>query len=143
MREIGKITEVSDGFATVSLKRTTACGTCRVCTIGDDPSEMRVSVKNDCGAKVNDRVELELRSGAFVSAAMVLYGIPLAAMLAGFIAGEAVSVVLGLGESGAPVAFITGMAMLMAVYALIKKLEPVWRRKGFTPAAVKVVEETE
>jgi len=143
MRETGKVIELTDGYATISLKRTTACGSCRACTIGDDPGEMRVSVKNDCGANVGDKVEIELRSGAFVSAAMILYGIPLAAMLFGFIAGDTVCGMLGFGEARSTVAFVSGMVMLTAVYALIKKLEPVWKKRGYAPSAAKVVEEEE
>ena len=141
MYETGEVTEVSGENVILRVKRTTACGHCRACTLGSPPDEMVVTVRNVCGAKVHDRVRVDLRPGAFVNAALILYGIPLAGMLVGFAAGDFLCAYSGVEHYRSLIGFACGVLMVIVIYCVIKRLEPFWRTKLHTPAATAVLEE--
>lgn len=127
---IGTVTELNDGMATVVFKRSKACGDCHACvSFGTDQAQ--TELKNTLGAKVGDRVSIELHSGSIFKASLILYGIPLAALLIGAVIGNTISnlftAIIGLGA--AAVAFL-----------IIRLLEPKFRRMGeFNPLMIEIV----
>jgi sigma-E factor negative regulatory protein RseC len=141
MNETGEVIGLSGDTVTLLMKRTSSCGSCRACSAGRRTGEMQLTAVNLCGAKLNDKVTVELHPKAFVSAAAVLYGIPLVGMLFGFISGNYLFERLGLENSAAFAGFAFGVVFLFLIYKTIKRFEYIWRGKGYAPAAVKVVAE--
>jgi sigma-E factor negative regulatory protein RseC len=135
MDEIGKVVEVdgAGGTVTVAMKRTSACERCGVCiTVLNNNEEMRIVAKNECAATVGDRVHVELQTESFLKAALILYGLPLVGFLTGCLLGNL--------TGNALAAFGCGVLLAGAVYAVIHKLEPRWKEKGYTPVATRVNE---
>ncbi|MCL2708296.1 MAG: SoxR reducing system RseC family protein [Defluviitaleaceae bacterium] len=141
MHEYGEVIEVNGGEATLLMKRTKACGSCRACRGGIAREDWRVTVKNECGAEVSDRVKVELRTEAFLKAAVMLYGLPAAGLIAGIFAGDFICGLAGYGDYGAPIGIASGIALVVAIYAAAKLTEPKWRDKGYVPVATKVLGE--
>ncbi len=132
MDETGKVIAVDSdgGTVTVAMKRTSACERCGACiTVLNNDSEMRIVAKNECGASVDDRVHVELRAESFLRAALILYGLPLAGFLTGCLLGSLIGY--------APAAFGCGILLAGAAYGIIRKLEPRWKEKGYTPTATR------
>ena len=135
MGEIGKVTEIIGEDILVSRKRANARTSRRICARGRDNNEMTMRARNACNATVGDLVEIELQEGALIKAAATTYGIPLAAMLAGFGAGH----LLG----GEVAAFSTGIVLMGVAYVAIRILEKSGRlAKKYVPVAVRLVVKT-
>jgi sigma-E factor negative regulatory protein RseC len=143
MHETGEVIKVEGDTVTLRMKRTSACGQCRACTIGNTPDELRVTVKNECGAKENDRVRVDLKPEVFYKAALILYGLPLVGLLAGFWLGDLIGARMGLGEYNAIAGAVLGAIILFVILLLIRRADPKWKAKGYSPVATEVVGEGE
>ncbi|MDR1663351.1 MAG: SoxR reducing system RseC family protein [Clostridiales bacterium] len=139
MRETGEVIKAEGGTVTLKMKRTSACGQCRACAVGNAPDELRVTVKNECGAKENDLVRVDLKPEVFYKAALIMYGLPLTGLLAGFWLGDMLGAGLGFGEYTPLMGAVCGAAALFIVLLCIKKREPKWKAKGYAPVAAEIV----
>ncbi len=73
LRTIGTVTELNGDTATIVFKRSKACGDCHACiSFGSDQAQ--TELKNTLGAKVGDRVSVELHSGSVMKASLIMYG---------------------------------------------------------------------
>ncbi|MGE5606917.1 MAG: SoxR reducing system RseC family protein, partial [Bacteroidota bacterium] len=61
LREVGQVIELSGSLAKVIVKRHSSCENCGACGIGGR-AEMSFMLKNDIGARVGDRVLIEMHS---------------------------------------------------------------------------------
>jgi sigma-E factor negative regulatory protein RseC len=139
MRETGEVVGADGAMLTVRMKRSAACSRCGACAFGES-GDLTVSVRNGCGAKEHDRVVVELRSESFVKAALIMYGLPLIGLVSGIAAGSFIFERIGLGKYSDPAGFVLGFALIAAIHFLIKKHEPSFRKKDYSPVAVSVEE---
>ncbi len=134
LRTVGTVTELSGDRATIAFRRSKACGDCHACvSFGSD--QAKTELKNTLGAKVGDRVSVELHSGSVMKASLILYGIPLLALLAGAVAGSFIgnlwTAVFGIG------------AAALALLA-IRLFEPKFRKRAdFNPIMIEIVARAE
>jgi len=142
MGEVGRVVEVDGDYVRVRLKRHKACEKCRACAPGTDGEHMYMNAINSCNADVDDQVRVSLDGGFFLRAVLIMYGLPLAAMLAGFGAGHlaADALALPLGEL---VSFASGIASAAAVYVGINRLRHRIVRGNYTPVAGSIMEDAE
>ena len=130
LRTIGTVTELNGDTATIVFKRSKACGDCHACIMfGSDQAQ--TELKNTLGAKVGDRVSVELHSGSVMKASLIMYGIPIVALLAGAIAGSFISNLFTaiLGISAAALALLA-----------IRLFEPRLKKRGeFNPVMIEIV----
>ena len=131
MAEKGKVIGKDDKFVLVSRKSTMACGKCRSCSSGDDNEEVRTRAENLCAADIGDFVELEMSHGAAAYASIIAYGIPLAAVLAGF--------AIGYYFGGEIAAFILGMVLLSAALGFVFMRERRRKNSRFIPKAIRKI----
>lgn len=117
LRETGRVIEVSGTMAKVIITRHSSCESCGACGIGAKP-EIDFMLKNNIGAQVGDRVVIEIRSNALFKAAFLVYIIPLAALIAGFLLGQRIGALKGLAPSQAELIGI-GSGFLFLVLAFI------------------------
>jgi len=85
IRETGTVVEATDGTATVLVERSSACVGCAaagVCHTLGGGSDARVTVRNDLDAKTGDVVELGIEESSLVSASIIVYLVPVAALFA-------------------------------------------------------------
>lgn len=138
--EQGVIEKVSGLKAMVRIEKTSACATCEsrdACDVGSDKN-MVVEVANDLGAGEGDHVEISVSSGSFLKLSILVYFLPVVALVAGALAG---------GEFAAPLHLqptltsIVGGCLSMAVtfYAL-KRLDRSSRaRRKFQPRMTRIL----
>lgn len=132
LRTVGTVTELNGDKAKVVFTRSKACGDCHACvSFGSNQAETELA--NTLGAKVGDRVSIELHSGSVFTASLIMYGIPLAALLAGVLVGSLISdlftAVFGIGA--AAIAFL-----------IIRLFEPKFKKMGkFDPRMIEIVSE--
>lgn len=90
MKQIGRVTETKDGFATVVVSRKSACESCHANVEGScsgcitfSKRELSVRARNTMGAKVGDRVVLTTDSKKVFFSAFMIFAFPCLMLLAG------------------------------------------------------------
>lgn len=113
MQQVVEVTKLLDhGLAEVAFERRSACsGDCTHCG-GCDAIRQRLvaTAKNTIGARPGDRVVLETSSGFVLSAALLVYLLPLIAFFAGYFVGY---------EAGAPSGACGAMGFLLGLIPMM------------------------
>ncbi len=117
------IEEKGNDRAIVELLKHTACGDCGACHLGDDNKHIRIICQNDVGAKEGERVVVDLDFPEVLSAAFIMYTLPLLALLIGVFAGY-YGYTNFISSSGSEVfAMFVGFILMGASYLFIKSRE--------------------
>lgn len=130
LRTVGTVKELNGSSATVVFKRTNACGDCHACvSFGSDMAE--TELKNTLGAKAGDRVSIELHSGSVFKAGLILYGIPLVALMIGAFLGSLI---------GNLFTAVFGIGAAVLAFLVIHFLDPKLNKNGqFDPRMIAIV----
>jgi sigma-E factor negative regulatory protein RseC len=118
--EEGVVVRISEGPSQTAWVKTSQASACKSCSArhscnGDSKGEEReVEAINAIGAKVGDRIQIFIRTGALLKATFLLYIFPVISMLCGGLAGNRLSSYLGLDPSPAA-ALIAALAFLGAM----------------------------
>lgn len=122
MKECGVVLKVMDQKAVVNIKRRSACGQCKACEMGrSDVKEMNVIAKNEIGAEVDDNVNIIMDTPDVLRAAVIVYVIPLIALVTGVALGSFVAEKLDLQADW--IGIITGIIFLAVSYLYVRKLD--------------------
>ena len=126
MTERGVVVKVKGKRATVRFDRRSACDSCHMCAVTRDGMKVEVVIENTLGANVGDFVEVEMAQRFVLTAAVIVYLIPLVLVALGVGVGvvfsELVQVILAV--AGLVVGFV--IAFLLDKFVIRKK-------KGFSP----------
>jgi len=141
MAEKGLVMETKGDSLVIKMKRKEACAKCRACIAGLSEKDMILEARNDCRAEVDDWVEVELSEGGFLFAVGVMYGIPLAALLAGIFIGNFVLAPMLSFINPDVTSFFTGLVFTGLAYLWIRSQEERWKAKKITPVAIRVTTE--
>lgn len=141
MGEQGVVLSVSGDELTVSLTRQEACAKCRACIAGLSSEEMILKVKNQCDARKNDWVNIELEDGYAIKAMFIMYGIPLVFLLAGVFAGYYGAGALGFQRFQEITATGCGALGVFLAFLCIRAKDRRMDRRPYTPVATAVVRE--
>jgi len=90
VKDQGVIVEVHGPMARVRVKRTDACESCgnsAVCNTFGVSKDIEAEAVNTAGARVNDLVILEMRSGSLLKISFIVYMIPALAIVIGAVLG--------------------------------------------------------
>lgn len=122
MQEHGKVIEVEKDTAVVRVKRHSACGHCKACAIGRSGEEyIDLRMENTIQCAVGDEVTLELEDPEVLKAAIIVYMIPLSALLAGFIASYLVLNQIGAYAEWKVV--LVSLVCLVLSYFIVRKMD--------------------
>lgn len=136
MAEVGQVIENKGSLVVVRLERQDACSKCGACSAGMDSKEMRLEATNACGAKIGDLVNITLEQSNFLKAVVIMYTIPLIALLVGLGTGY-----LLLKTEVA--ALVVGFIFLAIAFLLIRKNEHHFNKAGYRPIADQIVKKAE
>lgn len=144
MAEKGVVIELKENLAVVRLMRTEACAKCRACIAGMSKQEMRIEAENECDAKVNDWVELELRENGFGKAVLIMYGIPFVALMIGIGSGYfMLAPALHMETQRDIISFGFGLLLTFFAFLWIRSQENRWSQKKYRPIASRITEPDE
>ena len=128
---IGTVLSVDNGRASVVFARSKACGDCTACASFGNGMQ-RVELENSLGAAEGDRVLIELHAGRVMKASLIMYGVPLAALIAGVLLGS---------RFGDLYAALGGIALSALALASIRLFEPRIKKRGsFEPRMVRFLD---
>jgi len=88
MDRAGIVVSEMGEYSKVKLVRHTACGNCGACHLGDDQKDIMMIAKNAVHAKKGDLVEVSMATNSVLSAAFIMYVIPLAGLFIGLLLGQ-------------------------------------------------------
>ena len=133
MEQLVRVKEAyPDGTAMVIHVRESACsGDCHKCSgCGAAKEAVLFTAENRIGAKQGDLVKVESETGPVLKAAAVLYLMPLALFIAGYLVGMQWQ----LGGLIGALAFFASIALVVAYDRLVmKKKNTVYTITGFRP----------
>jgi len=118
LREEGRVINLKGDLATVEIERKSACGTCRACALGTG-NTMITEAENPLGAKIGQRVRVEISSRAILRGAFLIYIFPLLALILGMVLGITITNRVGFKESSQTVGLVLGLVFLVLSFVLI------------------------
>ena len=108
--------------AEVEVLRGTACGDdCGSCEVCHYASKIRVEARNDIGAQLGDRVEIEARTSRVLGAAVLVYVVPFVLFFIGYIIAAAFDMTEALKVVVSFAAFAVGLGIVVIVGQKHKK----------------------
>lgn len=136
MEQNGKVVElINDTTAKVAILRHTACEKCGSCHIGSSNKDVIITVENTINAQPGNIVAVQMETRNVLSAALIMYVIPLIILVSGILIGTK----LFQGEKGDILAIILGFALLALSYMVIKKNEHYFSKK-YTANITNIIE---
>ena len=140
MNEQGYIVEIVDSVtAKLKLKRHSACASCGKCATTSESKDIIVEVDNTIGAKIGDRVEVNMETVNVLKAAFIAYTIPLAALLIGTVGAFYILSYMNINNieviSGG-----VGLTFTLLSFLMLKKNDSKFREsKEYIPIVTRVI----
>ncbi len=134
MEEEGRVIEAGNDVIKVEVE-SASCEKCehfQVCN--PTGSKKTVEIKNDVAAKVGDRVVVSISSAVFSRVAMLVYGVPVIGLIAGFLVGERIT-------GSEPAGVVSGCVTFVVVYIflMIYDKKVFSRQEGLNTRVTKVI----
>ncbi|MDF1543026.1 MAG: SoxR reducing system RseC family protein [Anaerosomatales bacterium] len=117
MRECGTVVSAADGRVSVAIVPSESCATCGACAEGAGGKRLLESIVDTHGARPGDTVEVETPAAARRRAQRLVYVVPVAAVVLGYLAGFLLAnwVQLAPDVAGAVLAISAGAASLVSL----------------------------
>ena len=126
MTERGVVTKVKGNRATVEFDRKSACDSCHMCAVTRDGMKVKIVIDNTLGACVGDVVDVAMGERFVLTAAVIVYIIPLVLVGAGIgigsLLGEVAQLLFALGG------LVVGFGIAIALDRCV-----IRKRKEFAP----------
>lgn len=126
MTERGVVSKIKGNKATVQFERHSACDKCHMCAVTKDTMKVEVTLDNTLGANVGDFVEVEMGERYVLTAAAIVYVIPLVLIGLGIGVGTLIS------ELAQVLMALGGLIIGFAIAILLDKFV-IRKKKGFSP----------
>ncbi len=135
MEQIGKIIEIIDNNTVkVNIQKHTSCKNCGACHIGTNP-DIAIIADNQANAGIGNIVEVSMQTQSVLSAAFIMYVIPLFILV--------VSIAIGTkffrNENGEVYSILMGLFFLALSYYVIRQNEKKFRQK-YKAVITKIIE---
>ena len=93
MKETGIVREVSGEYCKVGVRRSSACGdNCATCSAACKQKESICTAKNTAGAKVGQRVIIEINTEKVLKSAFLVYILPIFVLIAVYLIADSFKV---------------------------------------------------
>ncbi len=127
MTERGIVSKIKGNKATVRFDRRSACDKCHMCATTKDGMKVEVVVENTLGANVGDFVEVEMGERYVLTAAAIVYVIPLV------LVGVGIGIGTLINELAQALLALAGLVLGFVIAILLDKLV-IRKKKEFCPA---------
>lgn len=120
IEEEGVVTGISGDIAQVSIVQKNACAECASAGICHPDDKEFMEASNPLGAKKGQRVKIVLAPQIYLKASIILYGIPMAALLAGAIIAKHIAIRAGAESQSDLWAFAAGITCTIISFLFIR-----------------------
>lgn len=140
IREEGIVIEANGKTANVRIDRTTACEHCKAGCL-EKGGVMVTEAENTIGAQAGDTVHLEFNPRAALKAVLMVFGLPLLALLLGTILAAVIAAQMGYPDHRHLLSISVGAALFFATFIPIKLYDRHLRESGtFNTAVVEILQ---
>ena len=145
MEEMGQIIKTEDTAAIVRIRRHSACSKCHnKCHLAGasthETDEIEVRVDNVIGAREGQRVILTMKEQSLVYASLIIYLLPLLALIGGYFVGIKLGSVLT-GQAGEQAGIIGSLIFFGLSLGLVRFLDYLLSsNKDYHPRITKILE---
>jgi len=141
LREKALVVSKKGNKAEVEVIRTSACAKCRACSLGSEKKVLKLWVQNDVNADVGQVVEIEIENRAMLSAAFIMYAIPLFSFIFGVILGLSAADNFNIAWEE-PFSLLTGLLfMAVAYFAIYLNKSRFEKNRAFFSRIVNILDE--
>jgi positive regulator of sigma E activity len=120
LSETAEVLSAQPGKAVVLIPRSKECEGCHACSMMDPEHGMVAEVEDQLGVSPGDRVRIETRGvEGKIKAALLLFGLPMAMLLAGAIGSQPLLRRLHLGSAAEGLGVLCGLVLMAAGFALV------------------------
>ena len=141
MRRKGLVAEATEGYAVVLVRAEEGCGDCG-CGHSKGCRLLRVKARDELGVQAGQTVELEMPEGGVVLAALALFLVPLAALIAGMLVVAAALESIG-AEHVQAWSIVGGFVCLGLSLFVVRAVDRWMGRSGKAPRVLSVTEVVE
>lgn len=138
--EEGIIEKTSHSNAVVRIQKSSACAHCEsrgACHVSEG-NAMLIEVPNDLQAKVNDHVEISLPEGSLLKLSLLVYFVPILALIAGAIGGSMLAQSFNLQPTLAPI--VCGGFAMGITFCVLKRLDRSGHaRRNYQPRITRIL----
>lgn len=135
MDQKGKIVEIVDSStAKIMVFRHTSCQNCGACHLSEIP-EVVVEAENKVNAQLGNIVEVNMETQNVLSAAFIMYVIPLFILVMGILIGNQIFT----SEKGEVYSIFLGFVLLAISYLIIRQNEHKFSKK-YKAVITKIIE---
>ena len=139
IREEGVVIEANGKTANVRIDRTTACAHCKAGCM-EKGGVMVTEAENIIGAQAGDTVHLEFNSRAALTAVLLVFGLPLLALLLGTVLAAVIFTKVGYPDRRHLLSISVGAILFFATFIPIKLYDRHIKESGkFNIAVVEIL----
>lgn len=128
MKQCGQIIRLMDDTAKVKMQRHSSCAGCNACKMGATEKPIELEALNPLMAKEGDWVEVEMDNQHVLSAAFMMYMIPLLFLIFGVLVGHVFLEAIGIGEFQELLTAIIAFLFTALAYLILNRSE---KKKSF------------
>jgi len=144
VQKAGVVISVERNVAKVEIQKHSSCSNCSACKLGDENSSLVAEVYNQIGAKVGQTVYIDMESKQVLSAAFIVYIIPLFSLLAGIMLASTILNTIGIMKNADIYSAIVGFFMMTASFVIIRLKDKKFKSSGkYLPMITEVVNDGE
>lgn len=138
MQEKGIVIGSAGGRAQVRIERTASCEGCHGCLYQESGHFMVADVVDRIGASPGDVVRIETDAPSPMKASLLLFGVPLMLLFAGYAAGAALAPLVGAPQSSQGIGIAGAAVCFAASFGVVSLLS---RRRAARSAGQSVIVE--
>ncbi len=140
IEEEGTVAEIEGDIAKVAVLKKSACEQCAASGVCHPGDQDYLEAANPLGAKRGQKVKVVLAPQVYLKASIILYGIPMVALVAGAIAGKNIALRF-IGEQNSDLwAFLLGMACMIVSFFFIRSYnKKVEKTQKYKPMIVEIL----
>lgn len=140
IEEEGTVVEADGDVAKVAVLKKSACESCAAAGVCHPGDQEYLEASNPLGAKKGQKVKVVLAPQIYLKASLVLYGLPVTALIAGAIIAKNIAMQHGAEQGSDLWAFAGGMVCMLASFVFVRLYNrKVERTKEYQPVIVEIL----
>jgi sigma-E factor negative regulatory protein RseC len=140
IEEEGMVVEVGGDTAKVAILKKSACESCAAAGVCHPGDQEYMEASNPLGAKTGQKVKVVVAPQVYLKASIILYGVPMAALVGGAIVAKNLAMKYGAEANSDLWAFIGGMACMLVSFVFIRMYnKKVEKTREYKPVIVEIL----
>jgi sigma-E factor negative regulatory protein RseC len=140
IEEEGIVAEIEGDMAKVAILKKSACEQCSASGVCHPGDEDYMEAANPLNAKKGQKVKVVLAPQIYLKASIILYGVPMAALVGGAIVAKNIALRYGNDQQSDLWAFMAGMALMLVSFFFIRVYNnKVEKTQKYKPVIVEIL----